>query len=335
MSQISPDSALILCGEGLDLALRNAVFLWASATTDSATPRLQDLLRDKQQAVTSFFSFIKKHPADVKPIDIKKWQSSLGERLAPATIYAFISRLSSFYRWAMQDSSLGELITSNPVLLARPRAPKAYQTESAKALDDEQLRRLIGVVKAKAEGDDVIGKRDLALLLFYVATGLRRHEIISLRGRDIEIKKDAETNEEYLVIRSKVKGGYYFGREVQDVAVKNALMDYLSSCRRLSVLRTDGPLWTRHDNAGRPGAPLSSHAFVKNLKRYAREAGIEHIHLHQMRHTYARMVAEDTGSITETQDALGHRNLATTRVYVQRISVRRDKHSRKIFKRLA
>ncbi len=335
MSQIPPDSALILRGEGLDLALRNAVFLWASATTDSTTPRLQDLLRDKQQAVASFFLFVGKHPAEVKPLDIKRWQSALGEHLAPATVYALVSRLSSFYRWAMQDSSLGELITSNPVLLARPRAPKPYQTESAKALDDEQLRKLIGVVRAKADGDDVIGKRDLALLLFYIATGLRRHEVISLRGRDIETKKHPETDEEYLVIRSKVKGGYYFGREVQDVAVKNALMEYLSSCRRLSVLRTDGPLWTRHDHAGRPGAPLSSHSFVKNLKRYAREVGIENIHLHQMRHTYARMVAEDTGSITETQDALGHRNLATTRVYVQRIAIRRDKHSRRILKRLA
>lgn len=335
MSQIQPDSALILRGEGLDLALRNAVFLWASATTDSTTPRLQDLLRDKQQAVASFFLFVGKHPAEVKPIDIKRWQSSLIERLAPATVYALISRLSSFYRWAMQDSSLGEMINSNPVLLARPRAPKPYQTESAKALDDEQLRKLIGVVRAKAGGDDVIGKRDLALLLFYVATGLRRHEVISLRGHDIEIKNDSQTEEEYLVIRSKVKGGYYFGREVQDVAVKNALIDYLSLSRRLSVLRTDGPIWTRHDYAGRPGAPLSSHSFAKNLKRYAREAGIEHIHLHQMRHTYARMVADDTGSITETQDALGHRNLATTRVYVQRIAVKRDKHSRKILKRLA
>jgi integrase/recombinase XerD len=335
MNQIPPSSTLILRGEGLNIALRNAVFLWASATTDSATPRLQDLLRDKQQAVASFFSFIRKHPADVKPIDIKSWQSALGERLASATVYAFISRLSSFYRWAMQDSSLGELIISNPVLLARPRAPKAYQTESAKALDDDQLRKLFGVVRAKAKGNDVIGKRDLALLLFYVTTGLRRHEIISLRGRDIEIKKDAETAEEYLVIKSKIKGGYYLGREVQDPSVKDALMDYLSTCRRLSVLKTDGPLWTRHDHAGRPGAPLSSHAFVKNLKRYAQEAGIEHIHLHQTRHTYARMVAEETGSITETQDALGHRNLATTRVYVQRIAVKRDKHSRRILKRLA
>ena len=70
-----------------------------------------------------------------------------------------------------------------------------------------------------------------------------------------------------------------------------------------------------------------------NLKRYARQAGIGSIHLHQTRHTFARMVAEDSGSITETQDALGHKNVATTRVYVQRIAVRRDRHSEQILKR--
>ncbi len=36
----------------------------------------------------------------------------------------------------------------------------------------------------------------------------------------------------------------------------------------------------------------------------------------------------------ETQEALMHRHVSTTRVYVQRIAVRRDKHSRKISQRL-
>jgi hypothetical protein len=45
------------------------------------------------------------------------------------------------------------------------------------------------------------------------------------------------------------------------------------------------------------------------------------------------MVAECSGSITETQDALGHKSAATTRVYVQRIAVKRDRHSKQIFGR--
>jgi len=72
---------------------------------------------------------------------------------------------------------------------------------------------------------------------------------------------------------------------------------------------------------------------VKNLKLYAREAGVGDVHLHQTRHSFARIVAEETGSLTDTQDALGHRNAATTRVYVQRIAIKRDKHSERITSR--
>ncbi len=40
------------------------------------------------------------------------------------------------------------------------------------------------------------------------------------------------------------------------------------------------------------------------------------------------------GSIIETQDALGHKHAATTMVYVQRVAVKRDKHSAAILDRL-
>ena len=79
---------------------------------------------------------------------------------------------------------------------------------------------------------------------------------------------------------------------------------------------------------------LSSHSFSKNLKKYATESGLESIHIHQTRHTFARMVSEDTGSLVEMQEALGHRNLATTRVYVNSIVVKKDKHSGRISERL-
>ena len=79
---------------------------------------------------------------------------------------------------------------------------------------------------------------------------------------------------------------------------------------------------------------MNSRSFANNLQAYGRRAGIEHLHLHQTRHTYARIVAEETGSFLETQEALDHENAATTRVYVQRITVKADKHSSKIAQRL-
>ena len=310
------------------VALQHVASLWADATTNAVSARRQDILRDKQKVVTSFFKFVSKLPGEVLPIDVKNWQAFLESKgLASTTIYCWLCHLSSFYGWARRDPDVGQHMTANPVRLARPKAPKAYQTESVKALTDGEFISLLSVVRRKADSGEVVGKRDYALLLFYITTGMRRAEIISLRGREVELREGS------MVIRTRVKGGDYLGREVSDPRIREALLDYLKASGRTGVLSNYGPLWTRHDRAGRPGAPLTSHAFALNLKRYAKEAGIGEVHLHQTRHTFARMVAEDSGSITETQDALGHKNVATTRVYVQRIAVRRDRHSEQILKR--
>jgi integrase len=123
-------------------------------------------------------------------------------------------------------------------------------------------------------------------------------------------------------------------REVLDAEAVEALIEYLRSSDRMNVFESQRPLWTRHDRAGRAGAPLSSHSFVKNLKVYAGEAGIQYIHLHQTRHTFARIYSEDSGSMIETQDALDHEHVGTTRAYVQTIAVKRDKFSGSIRSRM-
>jgi site-specific recombinase XerD len=321
--------ALVTLGFQDNLALQNSIHLWAAATTDAESACCEDLLRSKRRAVSSFFDYARKHPGDVTPLDVQSWRTRLEEKeYKPATIYARISRLSSFYAWVMRDPALGQFITNNPTRNARPKCPKPYQTESSKALDDDQVGALVHTVKKRAEGGHVTGKRDYALLLFFLTTGMRRQEVIGLRGSDIELRKDD------LVVKCRVKGGDYVGRAVNEPLVRDALIDYLASCARMNALGSDCPLWTRHDRAGRAGAPLSSHSFSKNLKGYARAAGIEKIHIHQTRHTFARIVSEETGSIVETQDALGHKNLATTRVYIGRIAVKRDKYSQQIAARL-
>jgi integrase len=328
------ETALIPLRGDTQAALRHALRLWAESSTATSTERREEIQGYKQRVVSSFFAFVGKSPGEISPLDVEGWRDWLGRPkpdglgLRPNTVYARVCFLSSFFEWALKEPSLWEQIRSNPARLALPKAPKAYQTESVKAWTDEELQAIVEIVRAKAAAGDVVGKRDYALLLFYLVTGMRRQEVISLRGGNFKIEDDTVT------ITGKVKGGDYVGREVRDPLLREALLDYLSSSGRLSALKTDSPLWTRHDRAGRPGAPLSSHAFVKNLKRYAREAGVGEVHLHQTRHSFARIVAEETGSLMETQDALGHRNASTTRVYVQRIAVRRDRHSQRVTKRL-
>jgi integrase len=327
---MNQENALIPAQESQWMAaLQSALALWVDTSTQISGSRRDDIRRDKRRAVEDFFAFAGERPADIRPEHVRAWQSHLeGRGLASNTIYTRVSFLSSFYIWAIKNNPTGETIIRNPVLLARPKRPKPYQSESTKSLDDDQVRSLVRVVKAKAEQGDVIAKRDLALLMWYLMTGMRRAEVIALRGKDIDLKDDR------IIMRGRVKGGTYMGREITDPDLMSAVVDYLTASRRLHALKGDTPLWTRHDRAGKAGEQLNSHSFVRNLKRYAAAAGIKHIHLHQTRHTYARIVSEDTGSLIETQDALGHESPKTTRVYVQRIAIKKDKHSKSISNRL-
>ncbi len=328
MASKKRDTALIRMPQDPLAALRNAVELWAGSTTADGL-RKDDLLRDKKHVITAFFLFTNKHPAKIRPADVRRWLDSLCERgLRPTTVYQRACLLSSFYSWAMRDRKLGSQIRSNPVVMARPKAPKAYQSESSQSLTDEELQSLVSTVRRKAESGDIVGKRDYAILLMFMASGKRRTEVLSLRGRDIKV-------DTALIVNNRIKGGAYIRYEIADPEVKDALIDYLTEAHRLNVLRNNAPLWTRHDYAGRPGAPLSSHCFALNMKRYARLAGIEGFHVHRMRHTFARIVSEETGSITATQEALDHRNPSTTRVYVQRIAIKRDQYSQRISSRWA
>ena len=326
MSAPSENTALRLKDADLQVALQGVVSLWASATTGESARR-HDLLRDKQRIVLSFFRHTGKLPGEVEPAEVQSWLGELEARgVKPGTTYQHACLLSSFYSWAMKDAEVGQHVRRNPARMARPKSPKPYQTESVKALSDKEVVALVGVVRRHALTGDVVAKRDYALLLLYLATGLRRQEAISLRGKDVHVG-------ETLVLEYRAKGGDYRSREVREPQIMEALLDYLTAAGRLHALKTDAPLWTRHDRAGKPGEALSSHCFVKNLKKYAREAGVEGFHLHRTRHTFARIVSEFTGDITATQNALDHQNRSTTRVYVQRIAVKRDLYSNEISKR--
>lgn len=303
--------------------------MWADNTTRPETWGRDEKVKEKAAVANRFFAFTGKHPADVTPVDVDNWRRQLeAEGKAATTVYARISRLSSFYEWLLLNPKIQSRVQFNPVVQARPKNPRPYQSESVKAWTDEQTNAIIDVIKVLADSGSLVGKRDYALMLFFVHTGLRRNEVFSLRRKDLSEKFGT------LIIKYKRKGGKYTNREVGEPDVHQAVRDYLEQACRISELKSSGALWMRHDRGAKNGAALDSRTFANNLKKYARAAGLDKVHLHQTRHTFARMVAEDTGSFRETQEALDHENEATTRRYVQRISVKPDKHSRRIAARL-
>ncbi|HEY1016672.1 MAG TPA: site-specific integrase [Herpetosiphonaceae bacterium] len=336
-------------GERFDvLAFTPWLAMWAEQRTDALTPRRDDLIRDKLTVLRSFLECVNTHPGLVDEQDVQRWLRELaGERLAKATIYAWASRVSSFYQWALRQPALAQLIKRNPVILARPKAPQPYTSLRTKALADGELDRLLGFLAAGAAAGDALMKRDYALVLFYLLSGMRRQEIIRLRWQDIAVQDD-----DSIILTSLVKGGRFRTRQLAEPILWHSLLDYLLASARLEQMQDESPLWTRHDraapdpqdparhqrsrakHAGLPDQPLTSHAFDKRLKAHALAAGCGPIRIHQFRHTYARLIGELAENYTEVQDALGHRDPRTTKVYLERIQVQRDRFSAAVARRL-
>src|SRR5262245_4278590 len=308
--------------------VENAITLWAEASTRAETRDREERLRDKRLIVRSFLHYVGKHPAEVEPMDVRAWRKHLELEKSQNTVYSYLSRVSSFYEWLRRYPEIKDHLRGNPVSMVRPSAPRPYQTEKTKAWTDEEMNAILDAIAAEAEKGSVHALRDYAVTLFYLFSGLRRNELFGLRGNDIELQEDGR------IVRYKRKGGKVQRREVAHADVREALLAYLKKSKRLSVLHTGAPLWTRHDRAGEPGLQLTSRSFANNLKKYAARAGIRQVNIHQTRHTYAQIIFEDSGDLLETQSSLDHENQATTRVYVNTIAVKRDKHSDRIARRI-
>jgi integrase len=326
---VDPSEKLQIAAADLRVSLdvESIVESWLTRTTNSSLKRANDIRNDKSKAVFDFFDFCGKSAEAVLPKDVEEWRWNLKtQKLADGTIYNRISALAQFYEYLRNEVGMMKFIPVNPARVSLPKASKPFQSESVKALSREELGRLLDVVAGHAIDRQLVHLRDYAILQFYVATGRRRAEIIGLRGNSIEIKDGR------FFIKAKVKGGFFLNFELDDETTKNALFDYLGATDRADIFGSDEPLWLRHDKgAGSDkNKGLTSHGFARRMEIYAIEAGISHFHIHRLRHTFAKIVSEYSESMAETQEALGHSNIKTTQIYVQRLAVKKDKHSKSI-----
>ena len=327
-----------------DTELDVSIKRWTRATTDQTLTRAKDISRDKSRAVQSFFDVVVKQPDEINSEDVLVWQRHLKERdLSERYIYASLSHLSSYFEWLKSLPEFAHFIKINPVRTVMPKPPKKYNSPKAKSLTDEELTKLWLYVQRQAEDDEnLIAVRDYAIFRFFTATGMRREEVINLGTEDIRLE------DHQILIHTRVKGGNYEWRTINDEEVKATLERYLRLTKRKSTIGGKGrALWIRFDRAAEAAAidhridnplgdepRLSSHSFDRQIKKYAAAAGIGHFHIHQFRHTFARIVAEESGSIIEAQEALGHKDIQTTQIYINRIKFKKDKHSRSLRNRI-
>jgi len=217
-----------------------------------------------------------------------------GREPSPSTVTVRLAAISSFYDFARRM----DMVATNPA--ANVKYPKA-RPPVPRGLELEELQRLLDVLP-----DTVVGKRDRAIILTAVFTGLRRQEILGLKAGDL-------TRNGNVYYNVRAKGGITRRRELPQPAF-NAILDALvADGRPLEGLGPEDSLFN-----------ISHQTYYAYLRKYAKRAGLGGLKPHDLRHTAAKLRRNNGASIEDVSALLGHRSIATTATYLARMEGEED-----------
>jgi integrase/recombinase XerD len=164
-------------------------------------------------------------------------------------------------------------------------------------LSADEVSAMIGAISSPSGMDT----RNLAFLLLLLDTGARLGEIARMSVTDAA---DAARDGLFKVMGKGARERY--------LPVGNATLEALR--RYMDVHRPD----SRSDALflGRDGRPLADQGLRQIIRRVARRAGIEGVHPHRLRHTFAVNYLINGGDAMTLQRILGHSTLEMVRRYV-------------------
>ena len=217
-----------------------------------------------------------KKPYDIKNYLAQKKLSGISNR----TLDNVRSVLSAFYTWLECE----EYIEKNP---CRGIKPIKYKRELKSPFSDVEIDNLRNSCKKQKER---------AVIEFLLATGVRVSEFCSMDVPDIDFSNNK-------VRVREGKGGKERYTYINEIA-KEHLKKYLDG-------RTDGALFKTQlgDRYTKSGVQYLLHALAKR-------AGIDNVHPHRFRRTFATMLASRGMSVQEIKKLMGHSNINTTMLYI-------------------
>jgi site-specific recombinase XerD len=230
-----------------------------------------------------------------------------GAPLAPATIARRLAVISGYYEF-LGEGSDGAI--TNPV--KRVKRP-TVDNDLPRAVADDVLERLI---------EGMTDKRDRAIVLLFIYSGLRLSELRQLDLTTITSRKHkaADGTVEYFGVGEVMGKGRKRRQFLVGPAALQALADYVNECRRSAK---DGPLFLseRKDR-------ISGRAIQQMVNNWCLKLRLPHVHVHQLRHSFATRNVNAGMSAVVLQELMAHSNLASTQRYFR---VRPERLTREYF----
>lgn len=216
--------------------------------------------------------------------------------------------LKSLYRYLLREDMIPKDVTSklDPINVSQ-KLPKALEPNQIADLTDV-LQNGTGLTKEQLKYQVYTEKRDYAIFLTFIGTGLRLSELCNLNLATTNLPKN------YFEVKRKgdKETVVYFNSEVTA-----ALNDYIQNERPRYAHGNLEALFLSIQ-----GNRISTRAVQNLIKKYMmilKTLGhnTDGFSAHKMRSTFATLLLRETDNLAIVQDALGHADPRTTRIYAK------------------
>ena len=209
--------------------------------------------------------------------------------IAAKSLQRHLSSIRSFYQYLLREG----LASNNPA--QGIRAPKVKR-KLPSTLNVDEVSQLL-----KADSDDPLDIRDMAMMELFYSSGLRLSELVAINIQDLPVEMDE------LEVTGK-------GRKTRIVPIGKMAREALSNW-----LAHRGMLVASGENAlfvSKRGNRISSRTIQQRLSKQALlHHSNQHLHPHKLRHSFASHLLESSGDLRAVQELLGHSNISTTQIY--------------------
>lgn len=228
---------------------------------------------------------------DMLPSDITDFVSvQMKEGLQTATILRRISSTYNFYLFLEREHIISFVVKK----FDRPKKMQSLP----KTLTVDEVEDLLNAPDLNKDE----GFRDRTMFEVMYSSGLRVSELLSLKVNQVNIEKGT------IDIIGK-------GNKQRKVPVGEYALDFLKKYIEEHRIHVKGKR-SNYLFLNRYGNQLSRQYYFRQIKKYAKQAGIEEdISPHTLRHCFATHMLENGAELRALQEMLGHANLATTQIY--------------------
>lgn len=216
--------------------------------------------------------------------------------------------IRSLYRYLLREDMIAKDVTIklDPINVHQ-KLPKALEPNEIADLTDA-LETGVGLSEGQLKYHVYTEKRDYAIVLTLIGTGLRLSELCNLNISKTNLNKGYFE----IVRKGNKETVIYFNDDVAQ-----ALSDYLLKERPRYVHKEVDALFLSIQ-----GNRISKRAVQNLIAKYMAILKIlghntEGFSVHKMRSTFATLLLRETDNLAIVQDALGHSDPRTTRIYAK------------------